>query len=115
MGWYQSGFPAFNYIFSGACFVRYFICSHKNGFSNEKACFFCGLRDGLEHHEWLNGPDRRHAAQDGLWVWLCHRCHSDVQNDPEVMREGQKCSQGVFEKELGTREEFRKRYRKSYL
>ena len=78
-------------------------------------CFWCRSTMFLDHHEFLCGPDRKNAAEDGLWVWACRRCHIRIQNDPEIMLNGKKLSQQIFEEEIGTRDDFRKRYRKSYL
>ena len=83
--------------------------------SDEKACYFCGAEFGLDRHEFLNACDKPHAVEDGLWVYVCRKCHTLYQNNSQVMNAGRRKSQMVYEEQIGTREEFMKRYRKNYL
>lgn len=40
-------------------------------------CFLCGRTVGLERHHVMSGTaNRKLAEQHGLWVWLCHECHT---------------------------------------
>lgn len=40
-------------------------------------CFFCGRITGLERHHILGGVANRPLSEKyGLWVWLCHDCHT---------------------------------------
>lgn len=42
----------------------------------ERACFLCGAQYPLECHHCMHGSaNRRLADEDGLTVYLCHRCH----------------------------------------
>lgn len=43
---------------------------------HDEGCFLCGDRRNLERHHCLHGTaNRQLAEEDGLWVWLCPRCH----------------------------------------
>lgn len=40
-------------------------------------CFLCGRMTDLERHHVMSGTaNRKLAEQYGLWVWLCHECHT---------------------------------------
>lgn len=42
----------------------------------EKQCFLCGRQTNLERHHIMAGPNRKHSEKYGVWVWLCHDCHT---------------------------------------
>ena len=47
----------------------------------EKCCYLCGKVVGLERHHVLGGfssKNRQRSEAYGLWVWLCHECHTGV-------------------------------------
>lgn len=56
---------------------------------NDCRCFNCGSGYGLELHHCLFGSGKRKLAdEDGLTVWLCHRCHKALhESRPELARE----------------------------
>ena len=87
-------------------------------------CFLCMMendyrihKDIHEHHV-FNGPDRDACEEEGLTVYLCIEHHVDgpaaVHNNRENDLILKRYAQKVWE-ETHTREEFRKRFRKSYL
>ncbi len=44
---------------------------------NERECYLCGKRIGLEKHHIMSGTANRKLSEKyGLWVWLCHDCHT---------------------------------------
>lgn len=44
---------------------------------NEKVCYLCPRTYGLErHHIMSGGANRKLSEKYGLWVWLCHECHT---------------------------------------
>ena len=53
----------------------------------EKECWFCGARAGLEcHHIFAGVANRPISEKYGLTVWLCHTHHTGregAQYDPE--------------------------------
>lgn len=89
-------------------------------------CILCELLDNeydkywayVEKHHVFNGPDRKHSEEDGLTVYLCighHRTetqavHQNRSSDLILKRYAQK----IYERDH-TRDDFRNRYRKSYL
>ena len=88
-------------------------------------CFLCVLleddfriqREVHEHHV-FNGPDRELSDEEGLTVYLCARHHVDgtaaVHNNRENDLILKRYAQMIWE-ETHTREQFRKKFRKSYL
>ena len=83
-------------------------------------CFLCGKNRNLEEHHVFGGANRKHSEYYGFVVDLCAvECHrvdpTAVHNDYELMVYLRKIFQIKFEKEQGTREEFRAIFGKSYL
>lgn len=87
----------------------------------EGICFFCGRPAECEHHLLFGNGTRELAEQDGLKVPACNRCHNTGETTERIHENimAEKLSkmlgQAIFENRLGTREEFRDRYGKSYL
>lgn len=90
-------------------------------------CFLChkNMNYGLDVHHVIHGRGlRKLADEDGLWVWLCRKCHSDLHDRPdhphdaELKKIGQQAyienmkKKGVSE-EIA-RECFRQRYGRYY-
>ncbi len=81
----------------------------------EKECYLCGRKDSLHAHHCLHGvANRKLADQDGLIVWLCVDCHTNLHQRGWHDRELKQLAESVWIKHYGTEEEFRKRYGKSY-
>ena len=84
-------------------------------------CFFCGAPAEEEHHLIFGGGRRALAEQDGLKVPACGRCHNAgkaigrIHDNPMAEKLSKMLGQAIYEKEIGSREEFRLRYGKSYL
>lgn len=84
-------------------------------------CFFCGRQSEGEHHLIFGTAGRGLSEVDGLKVPTCNNCHNmgDVLNrvhdNPMAEKLSKMLGQAIFEGRIGTREEFRKRYGKSYL
>jgi hypothetical protein len=84
-------------------------------------CFFCGEPAECEHHLLFGKGIRELAEQDGLKVPACNKCHNMGKNTERIhdnsMAEklSKMLGQAIFENRIGTREEFRARYGKSYL
>ena len=90
----------------------------KSILQDEKRCYLCGAVADLERHHIMAGVANRPISERcGLWVWLCHRCHTGTdgaQYDPEKNRQLKADAQEAFEKVYG-RSEWMKLFRKSYL
>lgn len=85
-----------------------------------KHCYVTGDTEGLHKHHCLNGPNRRLAEEDGLWVWLRWDRHianspwDTPHNNPKVDLFYKKLAQRTYE-ETHTREEWMARYGRNYL
>lgn len=84
----------------------------------QKQCYFCGKTFGLEkHHVFAGTANRRISDRLGLWVYLCHNCHTGTdgaQYDPGKNRHLKQEAQKAFER-THTREEWMRLIRKNYL
>lgn len=84
-------------------------------------CFFCGAKAECEHHLLFGTGIRSLAEKDGLKVPSCHRCHNigaineRIHENSMAEKLSKMLGQAIYEKEIGSREEFRRRYGKSYL
>ena len=92
----------------------------KSIIQTEKECYFCGTTLNLDKHHCIHGwANRKLADKDGLWVYLCKDHHTmssqSVHQDENMNLVLKKIAQKEWEKKFGTREEFIKRYGKSYL
>lgn len=93
----------------------------KSIINNDKKCYLCGREGCLAVHHTIHGSaNRKLADEDGLWVWLCHRCHMDLHDRGEGDKELQALAEKKWiewnypnDPEKG-QEEFIKRYGKSY-
>lgn len=87
----------------------------KSIIQDSKECYLCGRSDSLECHHAIHGTaNRRLADQDGLTVWLCIDCHTNLHQRGWHDRELKQVAQTAWERTYGAREEFIKRYGKSY-
>ena len=88
--------------------------------SNERACFFCGSTLNLHKHHIYEGNGRRQVSEKyGCWVYLCARHHNMSDESVHFNRKldlvlKEKC-QEAWEARFGTRDEFIKKFRRSYL
>lgn len=84
-------------------------------------CFFCGEPSECEHHLLFGISIKPLAEKDGLKVPSCNRCHNfgdisgRIHDNPMAEKLSKMLGQAVFENKIGTREEFMKRYGRSYL
>ena len=88
--------------------------------SNDRKCYVCGYTQGIhKHHIFFGTANRKISEQDGCWCYLCavhHNMsrvgvHFNRDLDLKIKRECQE----KWEENFGTREDFIKRYGKSYL
>lgn len=95
--------------------VRGIVTEYKN------ICFFCGRIAEAEHHLLFGTGIRRLAEEDGIKVPICNNCHNmgagteRIHGNIMAEKLSKMLGQAIFENKLGTREDFRKRYGKSYL
>lgn len=87
----------------------------------KEICFFCGRHAEAEHHLIFGTMGRELSEKDGLKVPTCNNCHNmgdklrRIHDNPMAERLSKMLGQAIFECKIGTREEFRKKYGKSYL
>lgn len=87
----------------------------------EGICIFCGKKAEAQHHLIFGTGKRELCDKDGLTVPICGNCHnigdisSRVHDNPMAERLSKMLGQVIYEANIGSREEFRNRYGKSYL
>lgn len=78
----------------------------------------CGRMHGLEKHHIFGGvANRKLSERYGLWVWLCHECHTG--DEGAQYNKGRNTflkmyAQAEFEK-MHTHAEWMRIFRKNYL
>lgn len=90
----------------------------KNRFSvftdNMDKCYLCSnKRDHL--HEIFAGCNRQNSMRYGFVLPICEKCHNKYQNDAKFNLAWHIKSQKYFETNIGTRAEFIKAFRQSWL
>ena len=89
--------------------------------SNKKECLVCGYQRNLDRHHVFGGRtgNRNLSEKDGCWVYLCKVHHTmsneSVHLDNKMNLKLKMECQKRWEEIYGTREDFIKRYGKSYL
>lgn len=89
----------------------------------KKECYLTHSVINLDRHHIMNGPSRRKAEEDGLWVWLNHDVHMYVHEDARLRLRLKADGQRAWEKRLtdaglspaGARDAWMHRYHKNYL
>ena len=85
---------------------------------NGERCYFCGSRVNLERHHVFGGvANRPLSEQYGLWVYLCHNCHTGTdgaQYNRERNQSLKRLAQIAFEARH-SHEEWMQVFRKNYL
>lgn len=95
----------------------------KKGIVTEynQSCMFCGREAESQHHLLFGTGDRRLAEQDGLKVPICNTCHNmgstqeSIHGNSKAEALSKMLGQAIFENKIGSREDFRNRYGKSYF
>lgn len=88
--------------------------------SNDKRCYVCGKMKDLHRHHCFYGTGNREMSEKyGLWVYLCPEHHNVSNygvhfNKPFDTMLKRYC-QMIWERQRGTREQFREIFGKSYL
>lgn len=82
---------------------------------DERVCFICGSVRDLERHHCIHGTaNRRLAEEDGLTVWLCHECHTNLHDKGEFDKALQSIAMNAWVRKYGNRQDFRIRYGKYF-
>lgn len=90
----------------------------KSIIQQERRCFLCGRQNTLERHHVMAGTANRKLSEKyGLWVWLCHNCHTGTdgaQYNREKANQLKQDAQYCFEKHYG-HQAWMETFRKNYL
>ena len=79
-------------------------------------CFLCGCYGHLDVHHIFGGPCRSASDRHGLIVHLCRDCHRYIHDKGgATMNYLHTKGQMTYEEKIGSREEFRKEFIRSYL
>lgn len=80
-----------------------------------KYCYLCGASGTVQLHHCIHGYNRKKADEDGLTVWLCVECHTNLHQRGIDDKELKAIAEKKWCEHYGkTREDFIKRYGKSY-
>ena len=90
----------------------------KSVIKNDRECYLCGKTVNLERHHIFAGVANRKISETyGLWVYLCHDCHTGdkgAQYDKEKNLKLKQDAQIAFQDIYG-RQMWMKLIRKNYL
>ena len=85
----------------------------------KETCFFCGARTTIRHHVFGGSGKRLLAEKDGCWLYLCAEHHTGSNYSVHLCRERdlylKRIAQKKWESIYGSRQDFIKRYGKSWL
>ena len=82
----------------------------------ERKCFICGKVGELDTHHCCSGTsNRKNSDEDGLTVYLCRTCHIKAHDNHEIGFQLKQFAQRRWEEEYGDRQDFIRRYGKSWL
>ena len=85
-------------------------------FSDKKdKCMFCSSTTNLTWHEIFAGRNRQNSMKYALCLRMCLYCHEEKQEDTIFNDFWHKKAQEYFEKNIGSREEFWRVFRRNYL
>ena len=86
---------------------------------DKEHCVFCFSSNIEEHHVFFGTANRDKAEKYGLTIPLCTKHHTGSGDSPHknrIIDLALKCwGQTVYENKIGTREDFRREFGKSYL
>ena len=78
-------------------------------------CFLCGRRAVHVHHI-FGAACRKASGRHGLTVNLCQECHAKLHDrGGEEMQYLHELGQRTYEEQIGTRDQFRQEFIRSYL
>lgn len=87
----------------------------KSIIQDGRYCYLCGSPGPLQLHHCLHGPYRSKADEDGLVVWLCVDCHTNLHQRGWDDKTLKSIAQTVWmRKNKKSVEEWIRRYGKNY-
>ena len=88
------------------------------GTINGRYCYVCGALRPLHLHHVFEGARKSASERRGFLVYLCvehHTGNTGVHHDRALDLRLKRACQRYYENRIGTREEFIKEFRRSYL
>ena len=88
---------------------------------HDNICIFCGRQAEEEHHLIFGSAKRELSEKYGLKVPICSNCHTmnekcrRVHDNPMAEKLSKMLGQAMFEAKVGSRDDFRKIFGRSYL
>ena len=90
----------------------------KSIIKNDRECYLCGKTVNLERHHIFAGVANRKISETyGLWVYLCHDCHTgtegaqyDKEKNLRLKQDAQRAFQSIY-----SRQSWMRLIRKNYL
>ena len=67
-----------------------------------------------KHHLICGTANRKLSDEDGLWIWLCRMHHREAHEEPSATLAYKRLGQ-IYYEQTHTRDEFIKRYGKSFI
>lgn len=89
----------------------------RSKLQTEKKCYYTESYNNLTEHHIFNGAYRKKSDIDGFVIWVTFEEHDKLHSTAEGVKkrlELKRIAQKIYERDH-TREEFIKRYGKSYL
>ena len=92
----------------------------KSVIQKEKKCFVCGTSIDLhDHHIFFGSANRKQSEKYGMKLWLCGYHHNmsgeGVHFNKLLDVQLKQMAQEYFEEHIGTRDDFRRIFGKSWL
>lgn len=87
----------------------------------ENICIICGRAAEAEHHLIFGTAGRSLSEKYGLKVPICNGCHTmnekcrRIHDNPMAEKLSKMLGQAIFEAKVGSRDDFRKIFGRSYL
>lgn len=78
-------------------------------------CIVCGKPHPQEHHVFEGWANRKISEKYHLTIPLCMEHHVRIHTDKKMMDAYRRLGQEVYEKEIGTREQFIKEFGKNSI
>ena len=88
----------------------------KSRFNSPGQCYECGRYGWTHPHHIFNGYGlRKKSDDDGLFVYLCFKCHDEIHRSKPKRIALKQLGQRTYEEQIGSHEQYMKRYRVNYL
>lgn len=90
----------------------------KSIIQTDDKCFLCHMAYGTDTHHIFGGPNRKLSEADGLKIRVCRACHTEIhegKHSGELQKTLHQLGQLKWEDKYGSREDFMKRYGRSWV